>query len=167
MTELPAGRPTLVGEWAAGSGKTTLAHRLAAAIGCPALCRDAIKEGMVAATPAFLPGPSDPLTVRTYSLFFAAIRLFLEHGVTHVAEAAFQHANWARGLEPLRPLAELRIVRCRVAPAIARARAEQRGRAAHPSCTRRLRPLQRGTAIRANPPRCTHHRRRHHQWLQP
>jgi predicted kinase len=120
----------------AGSGKTTLAHRLAATIGCPALCRDEIKEGMVAATPAFVPGPSDPLTMRTYSLFFAAIRLFLEHGVTHVAEAAFQHANWARGLEPLRPLADLRIVRCQVAPAIARARTEQRGqeqptRAAH------------------------------------
>jgi predicted kinase len=120
----------------AGSGKTTLAHRLAATIGCPALCRDEIKEGMVAATPSFVPGPSDPLTMRTYSLFFAAIRLFLEHGVTHVAEAAFQHANWARGLEPLRPLAELRIVRCQVAPAIARTRTEQRGqeqptRAAH------------------------------------
>ena len=112
----------------AGSGKTTLAHRLAATIGCPALCRDEIKEGMVAATPAFVPGPSDPLTMRTYSLFFAAIRLFLEHGVTHVAEAAFQHANWARGLEPLRPFAMLRIVRCQVAPGIARVRAEQRGR---------------------------------------
>lgn len=112
----------------AGSGKTTLAHRLAATIGCPALCRDEIKEGMVAATPAFVPGPSDPLTMRTYGLFFAAIRLFLEHGVTHVAEAAFQHANWARGLEPLRPFAMLRIVRCQVAPAIARVRAEQRGR---------------------------------------
>ena len=31
----------------AGTGKTTLAHRLAAAIGCPAICRDEIKEGMV------------------------------------------------------------------------------------------------------------------------
>jgi predicted kinase len=120
----------------AGSGKTTLAHRLSAAIGCPALCRDEIKEGMVAATPGFAPGPSDPLTVRTYDLFFAVIRLFLEHGVTHVAEAAFQHANWARGVEPLRPLAKLRIVRCHVEPAVARARAEQRrgehhSRAAH------------------------------------
>ncbi|HJV15533.1 MAG TPA: AAA family ATPase [Propionibacteriaceae bacterium] len=120
----------------AGSGKTTLAHRLAAMIGCPALCRDEIKEGMVAATPDFVPGPSDPLTVRSYGLFFATIRLFLEHGVTHVAEAAFQHANWVRGLEPLRPLAQLRIVRCHVEPAIARARAEQRrgeqhSRAAH------------------------------------
>ena len=121
----------------AGSGKTTLAHSLAVAIGCPALCRDEIKEGMVAtATPGFVPGPSDPLTMKTYSVFFAAIGLFLEHGVTHIAEAAFQHANWVRGLEPLQPLARLRIVRCQVAPAIARARAErrqreQRSRAAH------------------------------------
>ena len=120
----------------AGSGKTTLAHRLAGRIGCPALCRDEIKEGMVAATPGFVPGPSDALTVRSYRLFFAAIRLFLEDGVTHVAEAAFQHANWERGLEPLRSLAVLRVVRCQVAPAIARIRAEQRGqeqptRAAH------------------------------------
>jgi predicted kinase len=129
MTELPAGRPTLViVSGPAGSGKTTLAHRLAAMIGCPALSRDEIKEGMVAATPGFIPGRSDPLTVRTYGLFFATIRLFLEHGVTHVAEAAFQHANWARGLEPLQPLAELRIVRCQVSPDVARARAEERGR---------------------------------------
>jgi predicted kinase len=115
----------------AGSGKTTLAHRLAGTIGCPALCRDEIKEGMVAATPGFVPGPSDPLTMRTYGVFFAAIRLFLEHGVTHIAEAAFQHANWARGLEPLRRLAELRILRCQVGAAIARARAEQRRREQH------------------------------------
>jgi predicted kinase len=120
----------------AGSGKTTLAHRLAAIIGCPALCRDEIKEGMVAATPGFVPGPSDLLTVRSYGLFFATIRLFLEHGVTHVAEAAFQHANWVPGLEPLRALGQLRIVRCQTEPAIARSRAKQRlgqqhNRAAH------------------------------------
>ena len=137
MIELPACRPTLViVTGPAASGKTTLAHRLAAMIGCPALCRDEIKEGMVAATRDFVPGPSDPLTVKTYDLFFAAIRLFLEHGVTHVAEAAFQHENWVRGLEPLLPLATPRIVRCQIPPAIARSRAERRlrdqtSRAAH------------------------------------
>jgi hypothetical protein len=83
---------------------------------------------MVEATPGFVPSVSDPLTMRTYQLFFETIRLFLDHGVTHVAEAAFQHAAWVRGLEPLRPLAELRIVRCHVDPAVARARANRRGR---------------------------------------
>jgi adenylate kinase family enzyme len=39
----------------AGSGKTTLAHRLASAIGCPAICRDEIKAGMVHAHPGFVP----------------------------------------------------------------------------------------------------------------
>jgi histidinol-phosphatase (PHP family) len=116
----------------AGSGKTTLAHRLASAVGCPALCRDEIKEGMVAATPGFVPATFDPLTRRTYSLFFVAIRLFLEHGVTHVAEAAFQHAAWARGLEPLGPLGKLRVVRCHVDPVVARSRATQRMRE-HPA----------------------------------
>ena len=122
-------RPTLiVVSGPAGSGKTTLAHRLAAAVGCPALSRDELKEGMVAATPEFVPFTSDPLTLRTYDLFFTTIRLFLEHGVTHVAEAAFQHSAWERGLEPLRPLAELRIIRCHVDPKVARIRAERRQR---------------------------------------
>ena len=59
-------RPTLiVVSGPAGSGKTTLAHQLAV-IGCPALCRDELKEGMVAATPGFVPSASDPLTMRTY-----------------------------------------------------------------------------------------------------
>lgn len=133
----PVARPTLiVVSGPAGSGKTTLAHRLAAAVGCPALCRDELKEGMVASTPGFVPATSDTLTVRTYDLFFATIQLFLEHGVTHVAEAAFQHPVWMRRLGPLLPLAELRVVRCHVDPAVGRERAlrrirEQPGRAAH------------------------------------
>jgi adenylate kinase family enzyme len=33
-----------------GSGKTTLAHKIAAALGCPAISRDEIKQGMAHAT---------------------------------------------------------------------------------------------------------------------
>jgi ATP-dependent protease Clp ATPase subunit len=44
-----------------GSGKTTLAHELAGILGCPAICRDEIKEGMVhASTASFDPEPGDP-----------------------------------------------------------------------------------------------------------
>jgi predicted kinase len=48
-------RPTLVVVSGPGSGKTTLAHEIARAVGCLAICRDEIKEGMVHATP---PGSS-------------------------------------------------------------------------------------------------------------
>jgi predicted kinase len=97
----------------AGSGKTTLAHRLAQTVGCPAICRDEIKEGMVHAYGSgFVARTSDPLTTRTYPLFFDCLRLLLEGGVTVVAEAAFQHRLWSQGLAPLLELADLRIVRC-------------------------------------------------------
>lgn len=96
-----------------GSGKTTLAHRLAAEIGCPAICRDEIKEGMVHAHgPGFEPAVSDPLTQRTYPLFFEVVKLLVAGGVTIVAEAAFQHRLWVQGLTPLFPLAPVFVVRC-------------------------------------------------------
>ena len=117
------GTPTLIiVSGPAGSGKTTLAHELSAAVGCPALCRDEIKEGMVASNPGFVPAISDPLTVRTYELFFEAIALFLKAEVTLVAEAAFQHTIWWQGLQPLTDLATLKIIRCHVPGAVARER---------------------------------------------
>jgi predicted kinase len=102
----------------AASGKTTLAHELARAIGCPAICRDEIKEGMV---------------LRTRPLFFAVLRLLLEGGVTVVAEAAFQDKVWRPNLEPLTQLASLRVVQCHTDPATARLRMADRAasRVAH------------------------------------
>ena len=47
-----------------GAGKTTLAHEIAKELGCPAICRDEIKEGMVHATPGFVPAAGDPLSAR-------------------------------------------------------------------------------------------------------
>jgi predicted kinase len=97
----------------AGSGKTTLAHWIAGAVGCPAICRDEIKEGMVhAAGGAFVAAPGDELTVRTLPVFFGVLELLLRAGVTTVAEAAFQDHVWRPRLEPLRGLAEIRVVHC-------------------------------------------------------
>lgn len=132
------GRPTLIlVSGPAGSGKTTLAHQLAAAVGCPALSRDEIKEGMVLSNPGFVASYSDALTMRTFGLFFEAISLLLHAEVTLVAEAAFQHRLWAEGLPPLDDLATLKIVRCVVSDEVARERQaarilSQTTRAAHP-----------------------------------
>jgi predicted kinase len=88
-------RPTLVVvSGPAGSGKTTLAHAIASAVGCPAICRDEIKEGMVHATwgPAaagFVARPGDELTVKTFPVFFSVLEVLLKGGVTTVAEAAW------------------------------------------------------------------------------
>jgi predicted kinase len=95
-----------------GAGKTTLAYRLAGAIGCPAICRDEIKEGMVHATPGFVPAPGDELTLRTLPVFFDVLEVLLRAGVTTVAEAAFQDKVWRPRLAPLLGLARLRLVHC-------------------------------------------------------
>ncbi len=131
-------RPTLVVvSGPPGAGKTRLAHALARAIPCPAICRDEIKEGMAHAHGgAFEPAQGDPLTRRSLPVFFDVLRVLLAADVTVVAEAAFQDRLWRSGLEPLSDLARLRIVHCNVDLAVARTRiasrrATEASRAAH------------------------------------
>jgi predicted kinase len=109
-----------------GSGKTTLAHQLAKAVGCPAISRDEIKEGMAHATAGFAPAPGDELTMRTLPVFFGVLEVLLRAGVTVVAEAAFQDRIWRPRLEPMRSLARFRIVHCTVAAEVAVRRTVQR-----------------------------------------
>ncbi|MBM7789343.1 AAA family ATPase [Tenggerimyces flavus] len=111
---------------AGGYGKTTLAHEVARMIGCPAICRDEIKEGMVHANPGFEPGPGDPLTQKALPLFFEALSLLLRSGTTVVAEAAFQDDLWRPGLEPLTELADIRVIQCTADAETARARNARR-----------------------------------------
>jgi predicted kinase len=123
-----------------GSGKTTLAHRIAAAVGCPAICRDEIKEGMAHATPGYRPSPGDDLSRRTLAVFFDVLRVLLSSGVTVVAEAAFQDRLWRPNLEPLLDLATVRVIRCAASDAVASARIARRfdedpRRAAHDDLT--------------------------------
>jgi len=108
------------------AGKTTLAHRLARSMGCPAICRDEIKEGMVRSSPGFVASEGDELTQRTLPVFFDVVGLLVRAGVTTVAEAAFQDHVWRPGLEPLLGLADLRIVQCVTPPDVALRRARER-----------------------------------------
>lgn len=103
----------------AGTGTTTLAHTLARAIPCPAICRDAIKEGLVHATHEYTPAPGDAMQHRTFETFFGVVGFLVEAGATHVAEAAFQHRLWEAGLAPFVDGARIRIVHCRVDAAVA------------------------------------------------
>lgn len=122
MTPLPT---LIVVSGPAGSGKTTLAHAIASAVGCPAICRDEIKEGMlhaIAGHHAFAAGPGDELTAKTLPVFFGVLELLIRAGVTAVAEAAFQDHVWRPRLEPLLSLARLRIVNCVVDPDLAQRR---------------------------------------------
>src|SRR4051794_5765099 len=94
-----------------GTGKTTLAHAIAREVGCPAICRDEIKEGMVHATPEVA---NQELSVRALPVFFQMLELLVRAGVTTVAEAAFQDRLWRPGLERVHGLARIRIVHCTV-----------------------------------------------------
>jgi len=109
-----------------GSGKTTLAHLVAQGVGCPAICRDELKEGMVHAHPGFVPGPVDELNLRTLPAFFGTIEYLLRAGITVVAEAAFQDKLWRPGLTPLLGLARISLVRCLVDPDTAADRIRRR-----------------------------------------
>jgi predicted kinase len=109
-----------------GSGKTTLAHAIARAVPCPAICRDEIKDGLIHARGGDKSLDDDAVARRTLKTFFDAIRLFASTGVTVVAEAAFQDKLWRPALEPLLDLAELRVVHCVVDPGLARERIVRR-----------------------------------------
>ena len=118
------------------TGKTTLAHTVASALPCPAVCRDEIKEGHGSHGGRRLsaPLPGTLLTQRTLPVFFDVLETLVTAGVTTVAEAAFQDRLWRHGLEPVLGRASLRIVQCHCDPAVGRERrrlAADGGQTAH------------------------------------
>jgi predicted kinase len=131
---MPVAIPTLVVvSGPPGTGKTALAHCLASAIGCPAICRDEIKEGMVRAVAPRSAAARDELQLRTLGVFFEVLRFLLEQEVTVVSEAAFQDHVWKPRLEALMDLAVIKVVQCHTSPDVAWRRVESRGdaRGAH------------------------------------
>jgi predicted kinase len=99
-----------------GAGKSTLAHRLGRAVGCPVISRDEIREGIVHA------GTPDPAAQHTYQVFTGTVTALVTAGVSVIAEAAFQDHLWQPILTPLLDLVDIRVIRCRVDPITARGR---------------------------------------------
>lgn len=119
-----------------GSGKTTLARKIAAQIGCPLIIRDEIKQGLVMARPGYKPGGDDPLNLTALAAFTDVLTTLLKAGTTTVAEAAFQDRLWRPILESLMAMADIRIIRCELSAETAHARVAERAitdvhRAAH------------------------------------
>ncbi|MGF6884892.1 putative kinase [Nocardia sp. GAS34] len=95
-----------------GSGKSTLAHALAERIGIPAIIRDEIKQGMVAATAPTSDGDYDDLNIPVLHTFFDVLTVLARSGVSAVAEAAFQDRLWRPNLLRVAEFAEIRIIHC-------------------------------------------------------
>ncbi|WP_424216902.1 AAA family ATPase (plasmid) [Streptomyces sp. BI20] len=137
MTDPDRPRPLLlVVSGGPGSGKTTLAHALAGALGCPAVVRDEIKQGLVADSGPGAAGDRENPDLVALRAFFDVLRTLLDAGVRVVAEAAYQDRLWRPGLVPLADRARIRVVRCVVPAAVARERIAARAardphRAAH------------------------------------
>ncbi len=102
-----------------GSGKTTLARKLAEHVHCPMLSRDEIREGLLFDQADAVADRDNAIAVQANAAFFDTAGRLLGHGVSLVIEAAFQQRLWAGPLAALASLADVRIVRCQIDPGLA------------------------------------------------
>jgi predicted kinase len=108
-----------------GAGKSTLARQLAEALSCPMVSRDQIYEELLR-TYAGGAEPPNEAPKLAFAAFFDTISLLLSNRVNLVSEAAFQDLRWRIGIEPLLPVADVRIVHCVIDTDLARDRVIQR-----------------------------------------
>jgi predicted kinase len=143
LLAIVAGRP--------GSGKTTLAIRLAEELRWPLVSRDRLKEGAVR-TLGWECAADPGLALRVCGAFFAEIELLLRAGVSLVAEAAFQHKVWSPRLEPILPLTKARVILCDAPPNVALERRRAR-EAKDPLFGRFHPPAADSVAVAYDPPK--------------
>jgi predicted kinase len=114
-----AGRP--------GSGKNTLATKLAKALWMPLVSRDEIKEGYVNTFGVRHDELGPDANARATDLFFEIVHHYLEAQISIVIEAAFQHHVWEPRIAKIAELASPFIVLCSIDDAVAARRYLERG----------------------------------------
>ena len=102
-----------------GSGKTTLARRLAEtdALGLPLLSRDAIKAGLVETRGVETDAVRTAVVPRTFDLFHRTMELWLREGISLIAEEAFSRARAETTLRALMGLADAIVITCETSDA--------------------------------------------------
>ncbi|HSV10735.1 MAG TPA: AAA family ATPase [Hanamia sp.] len=104
------------------SGKTTLAHILAAKINCPVLSRDKFKEGYLNTLNLAHNHLDKATDVHVNETFFEATDLLISKGISIIIEAAFQDKLWRPKLLNFLHKAEVRIIICRTNVQLIKAR---------------------------------------------
>jgi adenylate kinase family enzyme len=110
-----------------GSGKNTLAKKLARALWMPMVSRDEIKEGYVNTFGVKHDELGPDANARATDLFFEIVNQYLVGNISIVIEAAFQHSVWEPRIPKIVELASPFIILCSIDDAIAARRYLERG----------------------------------------
>ena len=110
-----------------GSGKNTLANKLACRLWMPLVSRDEIKEGYVNTFGVKHDELPPETNGHATDLFFEIVDHYLSGNISVVIEAAFQHKVWEPRILRIAELASPFIIRCSVDDAVAAQRYLTRG----------------------------------------
>jgi predicted kinase len=101
------------------SGKSTLAHLLSKETRLPLLSRDELKEGYINTAGISHNQVPDSVAIHIYESFFETAELLLSKEISIIVEAAFQDKLWRPKLAALSVRAAIKIIICKVNPALA------------------------------------------------
>lgn len=133
MADRTAGPVLIVVSGAPGSGKTTLARRIADELALPLISKDAIKESLSDAIG--LPRTieeSGRLGDAAYAAMFALARSTLDAGSSAVLDSNFRRGRSEKELAAVAAGRRVRVVHCQAAPATIERRYRGRASTRHP-----------------------------------
>ena len=110
-----------------GSGKNTLAGKLARGLWMPLISRDEIKEGYVNTFGVKHDELGPDANLRATELFFEIVNHYLAGNISVVIEAAFQHNVWEPRMPKIVEIASPFLIKCSIDDAVASRRYLERG----------------------------------------